>query len=160
MAEKGPRPHLYGQLPARKGALPPCSLFASHALQECLSCTDCLNSKRISDLLVGVKHDANSGADSSEWEVLGELGADESRLAVGGGDLAPDALVVEAGFGVLGLVDELNTLAVVPSGTSAVLDTLDVEEGGIVLLAALSPLESHEDGLGVKSDGLTGLLRF
>ena len=102
-------------------------------------------------MLVGVKHDANSGADSSGWEVLGELGADESRLAVGGGDLAPDALVVEAGFGVLGLVDELNTLAVVPSGTSAVLDTLDVEEGGIVLLAALSPLESHEDGLGVKS---------
>ena len=133
------------------GSLPPCSLFASHALQECLSCTDCLNSKRISDLLVGVEHDADGAADGSGWQVLGKLGTHEAALSVGGGNLAPDSLVVQASLGVLCLVDESDALAMVPDAGAAVLNTLDVEEAGIVLLAALSSLESHKDGLGVKS---------
>ena len=102
-------------------------------------------------MLVWVEHDSKAASHGPWWQVLGEGSSHYSVVSVVCNNLAPDALVVEAGFGVLGLVDELNTLAVVPSGTSAVLDTLDVEEGGIVLLAALSPLESHEDGLGVKS---------
>ena len=72
-----------------------------------------VRSKRISDLLVGVHHDSDSGAEGARWKVLGELGAHNAALSVGGDNLAPDALVVDASLLVLGFVDESNALAMV-----------------------------------------------
>lgn len=73
----------------------------------------CLRSKRISDLLVGVHHDSDAGANSAGWEVLGELDAHHAALSVGRGDFAPDALVVDASLLVLGSVDEADALTVI-----------------------------------------------
>lgn len=102
-------------------------------------------------MLVGVEHDADLGTESLGSEVLGELGADETALAVGSSDLAPVAFVVNAGLGVLVLVDESNALAVVEGGGSSVLASLDVDESGVLSLSSLASLESHENSLGVES---------
>ena len=110
-----------------------------------------VSSKRISDLLVGVEHDSNGLAKGSRREVLGELCADDTALSVGGGDLAPDGLVVEAGLGVLGSVDVSNALAVVPGAGGAVLAALHGNESGVLSLLSLASLESGENSLGVES---------
>ena len=110
-----------------------------------------LNSKRISDLLVGVKHHSDGVAHGARGEVLHELAANETTLAVGGGDLAPDGLVVDASLGVLLLVNESNALAVVEGGRLAVLAVLDSDQSGVLFLGALASLEAGEDALGVKS---------
>ena len=73
----------------------------------------CLNSKRISDLLVGVEHDSKAGADGFRGQVLGEFGANEATLTVRGRNLTPNTLVVNARLSVSGFVDESNSLAVV-----------------------------------------------
>jgi len=108
-------------------------------------------SKRISDLLVGVKHNSDAGAEGAGWQVLDELGAHEAGLSVGSGDSTPDALVVDASLGVLCLVDESNALAVVEGAGLAVLAVLNGDESGVLFLSSLSSLESDEGTLGVKS---------
>ena len=110
-----------------------------------------LSSKRISDLLVGVEHDSNGLAESSGREVFGEPGADNSALAVGSADFAPDGLVVDASLRVLGSVDESDALSVVPGGGLAVLAALDGDEGSVLSLRSLASLESGENALGVES---------
>ena len=110
-----------------------------------------VSSKRISDLLVGVEHDSNGLAEGSGREVSGELGADDTALSVGGGDLTPDGLVVDASLGVLGSVDESNALAVVPGAGLAVLASLDGHQSGVLSLLSLASLESSENSLGVES---------
>lgn len=110
-----------------------------------------VNSKRISDLLVGVKHDSDGLAESSGRQVSGELGADDATLAVRGGHLAPDGLVVDASLGVLRSVDERDALAVVPGAGLAVQAALDGDESGVLFLSSLSSLESSENALGVES---------
>lgn len=42
----------------------------------------CLRSKRISDLLVGVQHNSDFGADGTGWQVLDELCAHLAALSV------------------------------------------------------------------------------
>ena len=111
----------------------------------------CLNSKRISDLLVGVEHDSKAMADGRRGQVSGELGANEATLTVRGGHLAPNTLVVNASLSVLGSVDVSNSLAVVSHGRLAVLAALQSDEGRIIFLRALSSLEAHEDALGIES---------
>ena len=111
----------------------------------------CLNSKRISDLLVGVEHDSKAGADGFRGQVSGEFGANEATLTVRLGHLTPDALVVNACLSVPGFVDESNSLAVVSHGRLAVLAALQSDEGRIIFLRALSSLEAHEDALGIES---------
>ena len=108
------------------------------------------NSKRISDLLVGVEHDAEGAAHGTRRKVPLEGGTDNTALAVGGDNLAPDGLVLQAGLGVVLLVDVRDALAVVPSAGLAVLAALDVDEGSVVLLRPLASLETHENALGVK----------
>ena len=111
----------------------------------------CDNSKRISDLLVGVEHDSELRAHGSGWQVLPEHGADGATLAVGGGDLAPDGLVLQGGLGVVLPVNVGDALAVVPSRGAAVLAALDGDEGRVLSLRPLAPLEAREKRLGVES---------
>ena len=85
--------------------------LASYHERACLA--TCLRSKRISDLLVGVHHDSDAGADSAGWEVLDELATNQAALSVGRGDFAPDALVVDTSLLVLGSVDEADALTVI-----------------------------------------------
>ena len=108
-------------------------------------------SKRISDLLVGVEHDSEAGADGFRGQVPGELGANEATLTVRGRHLTPNTLVVNARLSVLSPVDEGDALAVVRSAGFAVLTALQCDEGGIIFLRTLSPLEAHEDTLRIES---------
>ena len=111
----------------------------------------CLNSKRISDLLVGVEHDSKAGADGFRGQVSSEFGANEATLTVRGGHLTPNTLVVNACLSVLGFVDESNSLAVVGHSFLAVGAALQSDEGRIIFLRALSSLEAHEDALCIES---------
>ena len=104
-----------------------------------------------SDLLVGVEHDSDGGSHGSWGQVLGELGADEAALAVGSGNLTPDALVVDASLGVLAAVDEGNALAVVEGAGRTILAVADGNESSVLSLGSLTSLEAKEDALGVKS---------
>ena len=104
-----------------------------------------------SDLLVGVEHNSDGVTHGSWWEVFGELDANDAALAVGGGDLAPNALVVDTSLGVLGSVNVGNALAVVPSACLTVLDVAEGDEGGVLFLGSLSSLEAEENALSVQS---------
>ena len=110
-----------------------------------------VRSKRISDLLVGVHHDSDCGSHGTRWQILGELGANFAALSVRGRNLTPDALVIDASFLILGLVDESNALAMVGHGRLAVLAVLDLDECGVISLRSLASLETEEKTLGVKS---------
>ena len=110
-----------------------------------------VRSKRISDLLVGVHHDSDGGAEGARWKVLDELGAHKAALSVGGDNLAPDALVVDASLLVLGFVDESNALAMVGHRSLAVLASLDLDKSGVLSLRSLTSLETEEKALRVKS---------
>ena len=111
----------------------------------------CLNSKRISDLLVGVQHDSDTLAHGSRGQVSDELGADDTSLSVGGGDLSPDCLVLKTSLLVLGFEDVGDTLAVVEGACLAVSAALNVDESSVLFLSSLASLESHEDCFGVES---------
>ncbi len=56
----------------------------------------CLGNRFVafSDLLVGVEHNSNSGTHSTRWEVLDELNADSTVVAVAGNNFTPSAFVV------------------------------------------------------------------
>ena len=108
-------------------------------------------SKRISDLLVGVEHDSKLAAHSSGRKVLLEDSAHNTALSVGSSDLAPHALVLQAGLGRVLPENVCDALAVVEAARLAVLAALDVDESSVLSLRPLASLESHEDGLGVKS---------
>ena len=110
-----------------------------------------VRSKRISDLLVGVHHDSDGGAEGARWKVLDELGAHKAALSVGGDNLAHDALVVDASLLVLGFVDESNALAMVGHRSLAVLASLDGDKSGVLFLSSLTSLETGENTLRVKS---------
>jgi len=80
----------------------------------------------------GVEHDAHGGAQAAGGQVLPELGADGSAVAVLAGDLAPDAAEVGALLQGLGLVDEGQLLALVELGLLGALHALDADDGGVV----------------------------
>lgn len=124
--------------------------LGSESLDELVAAT-CDNSKRISDLLVGVEHDSELRAHRSGRQVLLEDGAHRSALAVRGGDLAPDALVLQGGLGVVLPVNVRDALAVVEDAGAAVLAALDGDEGGVLFLRPLAALEAHENAFGVES---------
>ena len=115
----------------------------------------CLNSKRISDLLVGVKHDSEGLAHRLGRQVLHELGADDTTLAVRGSNLSPDGFVVDSSLSVLSPVDVGNALAVVMGARLAVLAILNVQQSGVFCLCSLASLEAQEDRLRVKSTQCT-----
>ena len=133
--------------------------LGSESLDELVAAT-CDNSKRISDLLVGVEHDSELRAHGSRREVLLEHSADGAALAVRGGDLAPDGLVLQGGLEVVLPVNVRDALAVVPDAGAAVLAALDGDEGSVLFLRPLASLEAHENSLGVESAAINNAREF
>ena len=83
---------------------------------------------------------------------MGELCTDDTAVAVGASDLAPDdSALVALLVSLLGLVDVGHTLAEVEGGVLLSLDTLDSEEGGAHVLVSLASLVAEEDSASVKS---------
>ena len=99
----------------------------------------------------GVEHNSDGGAEGAGRKVLDELGANEAALSVRGGNLTPDALVLNVSLGVVLLVDKSDALAVVEGAGAAVLAALNVNKSGVLSLGSLASLESHEDTLLVES---------
>ena len=69
------------------------------------------DSKRFSDLLVGVEHDSKGASIGSWWQVLLEGCSHQTIVSMVVDDLAPNTLVVDSSLFVLGLVDVRNALA-------------------------------------------------
>ena len=66
-------------------------------------------------------------------------------------DLAPDSLVVGTSLCVLGFVDVGNALSMVESSCTAFVDVLDLENGLVLLLSALTAFEVQKDCFLVES---------
>lgn len=78
----------------------------------------------------GVQHDTNGSTERLGGERGGELGADDARVAVGTGDLAPDNADLGAPDLLLAPVDKGDLLAKVEVGGVGVVDTLDLDQAG------------------------------
>lgn len=85
------------------------------------------------------------GTDGSGRQVAEEGGLDEAGLSVAGTDLAPHGLEVSSSLLVLGAVDVSNALAVVEQGRLGVVAALDLEDGKLFGLGALSTLVVQKD---------------
>ncbi len=107
----------------------------------------------------GVEHDSDGGAEGAGRKVLDELGANEAALSVRGGNLTPDALVLNVSLGVVLLVDKSDALAVVEGAGAAVLAALNVNKSSVLSLGSLASLESHEDTLLVESTRIEEQIR-
>lgn len=82
---------------------------------------------------------------------MGELGADDTRVAVSAGDATPENADLGATNLLGGLVDVCDALAEVELGILGLLDTLDLDEGGVALGDALRALVAHDPTLDVKT---------
>lgn len=99
----------------------------------------------------GVEHDTNASSESLRGDVVGELGTNDTRVTVRAGDAAPDDADLGATNLLGGLVDVSDTLAEVELGLLGLLDTLDLDEGGVALGNALRALVAHDPSLDVKT---------
>jgi len=125
-----------------------------------------------------VEHESDPPAHGLRRQIAGELSAHGAGVAVGARHLAPNhshvrfaALAGNASL-VLGLregstlhcsvrksllthpVDVCGPLADVPGGVILVVGSFHLEEGCVLALVALAPLEASEDGLGVQTTRL------
>jgi len=95
-------------------------------------------------------------AHSSGWKVLGELRSDGSRVTVRSADLAPDdsgsvgGSTGSSGLG-LSLVDVSDSFAEVESSVFLVVDTLEFDEGALLVLVSETSSVTGEDSLSVKT---------
>jgi len=99
----------------------------------------------------GVEHDANARGKGLGRDVVSELGTDNTRVAVRAGDAAPDDADLGATDLLGGLVDVGDTLAEVELGLVGLLNTLNLDEGGVALGDALRALVAHDPSLDVKT---------
>ena len=96
-------------------------------------------------------YDTDRGTERLGRQVVTETGLDGTGATVGAGDASPDATDLGAGDLTLGAVNESDTLSEVELGISSGLDTLDLDEGDVGALVALSALESKNTTFGVKT---------
>lgn len=85
----------------------------------------------------GVQHDADRPTERLGGQVSRELRADGTVRAVRAGDAPPDGAELGAVLLRLCLVDEANTLAQVEGRGLRVLDTLQLQDVGVVVLVHL-----------------------
>lgn len=77
-----------------------------------------------------VQHDTNGSTERLGGEGRGELGADDTRVSVRAGDLAPDDADLGTADLLLAPVDESNLLSKVEVGGVGVINTLDLDQAG------------------------------
>jgi hypothetical protein len=78
----------------------------------------------------GVQHDTNRSTERLSRKGRGELGADNARVAMWPGDLAPDHADLGATDLLLGAVDVGDLLALVEASGVGVVDALNLDERG------------------------------
>ena len=74
---------------------------------------------------------------------------------MGTSDAAPDRAELRTPDFLLCLVDEAHTLAQIKVGGLLVLHALDLQDGGVLVLVAQSPLETHHHTLDVQPAQMT-----
>jgi hypothetical protein len=93
-----------------------------------------------------VQHDADGGTEGLAGKRRRELGADDARVAVRPGDLAPDHADLGTADLLLAAVDVGDLLAAVEVGAVGVVDTLDLDQagagGGVVAGALIAQVTS------------------
>lgn len=94
----------------------------------------------------GVQHNADRPAEGLGGQVHVELCAHSAVGAVSAGDASPDGAELGAVLLRLCLVDEANTLAQVEGGGLGVLDTLQLQDVGVVVLVHLRAAVSKRRG--------------
>jgi hypothetical protein len=104
----------------------------------------------------GVEHDADGSAEGLGGEVVAELGAHNTGVAVRAGDLAPDHANVGAADLTLGAVDESDLLAKVEVGGLGVINTLNLDQAGVGSKGVLATLVAEVTSLDVKAVSLFG----
>jgi len=103
-------------------------------------------------------HDTERGAEALGRQVGAELSADESVVAVGAGNLAPDrADLVALLVSLSHAVHVRNTLAQVVERLGAVSDTLKLENACVGDVVALHAAVAGVNGLGPEPRRLLGL---
>jgi len=97
-------------------------------------------------------------AHSLGWEVLGELASDGAGVTVRSADLAPDDSGSVSSFGnvsgvglCLRLVDVSDSFAKVEGGVFLVVDALELDERGLLVLVSETSSVTGEDSLSVKT---------
>lgn len=97
----------------------------------------------------GVKHDADGSAEGLGGKGRGELGADDARVAVRAGDLAPDDANLGAADLLAATVDEGDLLAEVEVGGVNAVNTLDLDQTGGGVVGPLGALVAQVASLDV-----------
>lgn len=82
---------------------------------------------------------------------MGELGANDTGVSVGAGDLAPDDAELGSANLLLGLVDVGDLLAKVEVGSVGVVNTLDLDQTGLGVRRVAVTLVGKVTTLHVKS---------
>ena len=99
-----------------------------------------------------VEHDADLGAEGRGGEVAAELRAHHTLVAMRPHDPPPGAPELGAVLARrLRLVDVGDALAEVEVGRGLVIDALELDEGGVLILVAEPALEAEHDALDVKA---------
>lgn len=97
----------------------------------------------------GVQHDTNGSTERLGGERGGELGADNTGVAVRSGDLAPDHTDLGSADLLLASVDESDLLAKVEVGGLGVVNTLDLDQAGARVGGVTRALVAHVTSLDV-----------
>ena len=98
-----------------------------------------------------IEHDADLASNSLWWQVLSELGPDNSYTSVGTGDLAPDYAKIATLLQSLCLVNICQSLSKIKVGLSLGLNSLDLDEGSVVVLVSFATLVAKEVSTDVES---------
>jgi len=103
-----------------------------------------------------VKHDADGGTERTGREVVAELSADDTRVAVNASDLAPHDSDLGATDLLRGAVDEGDLLSEVEAAGLGVVDTLNLDQAGVGVGVALASLVAEVTSLDVEAVTLLG----
>jgi hypothetical protein len=106
-------------------------------------------------MIVGYSVDETYHTDGSTkglgGKVVAELGLDDTVSTMSTGDTAPDNTDLAAVNLTLGTVDVSDALAEVELSISRSLDTLNLDERGVLVLVALGTLVAQNTALAVKT---------
>jgi hypothetical protein len=98
-----------------------------------------------------IEHDADLAANSLWWQVLSELGTDNSYTSVSTGDLAPDYAIIATLLQGLRLVNICQSLSKIKVGLSLGLNSLNLDEGSVAVLVGFATLVAEEISTDVES---------
>lgn len=102
-----------------------------------------------------IEHHTDLASNSLWWQVLSELGPDDTYTAMGTGDLAPDYAIQATLLHGLCLVNICQSLSEVEVSLPLGLHASNLDQSSVVVLGGLSTLVAQELSCDVKSNTLS-----